>query len=221
MKLLITAALILLGLAAPAEARQRVQRVHPDCNVLWPCDFSAMKPGFGIALAPRHPRARIATRHHVERRTSRRDVATKTAAPDPVKAVVEAGNGVVKASTGAVAYVARHATAAFQCVVDKLEAAGYRIKEMGGFANRGHIPGSLHYRGLALDVNQVARNVTVPRMPSNEIEIASSCGLTSGAVWRYADSGHFELQSAQHYASVRHHRHRYAHRRVHIARRLE
>jgi hypothetical protein len=46
---------------------------------------------------------------------------------------------------------------------------------------------------LALDVNQVARNVTRPAMPSNEITLANSCGLISGAQWRWADSGHFQL----------------------------
>jgi len=103
------------------------------------------------------------------------------------------GSGAVSAKSGAVAHVAAHAVAAFQCIIDKLEQQGYPVKFLGGFAHGGHIPGSLHYSGLALDVNQVARNVTRPAMPSNEITLANSCGLISGAQWRWADSGHFQL----------------------------
>ena len=103
------------------------------------------------------------------------------------------GSGIVRAKSGATARVAAHVAAAFQCVIDKLEGQGYPVRFMGGFARGGHIPGSLHYSGMALDVNQVARNVTRPAMPSNEITLANSCGLVSGAQWRWADSGHFQM----------------------------
>jgi hypothetical protein len=106
--------------------------------------------------------------------------------------------------------VAARAAVAFQCVINKLEGEGYPVKFMGGWASHGHIRHSLHYAGLALDINQIERNVTKPPMPKNEIEIARGCGLTSGASWGYADSGHFELSGATRVASYRH-RH-YAHR---------
>lgn len=125
------------------------------------------------------------------------------------------GNGIVKSASGAVAYVAARATSAFQCIINSLEDAGYKIHEMGGFANSGHISHSLHYSGLALDINQLARNITKPRMPVNEIALANSCGLISGAQWRNADSGHFQFggyDGRTQYASKRvryaYHRHK-------------
>jgi hypothetical protein len=210
-----------------AEARQRYAAAHPDCNVLWPCDGVISHPrgervvkamgGFGSAKKV-YRAASIDYKH--------RPVAHKRRhqeAPAPVAVAV--GRGVVKASTGAVAYVAGHASTAFQCVIDKLEAQGYPVKEMGGYARGGHIRGSLHYSGTALDINQLARNVTSPRMPANEIQIANDCGLISGAQWRHADSGHFQLggydgktqvasrSHRRHYASyARRHRTRYASR---------
>jgi hypothetical protein len=101
-------------------------------------------------------------------------------------------SGIVRASSGAVARVAAHATESFQCIVNSLERHGYPVRFMGGLSS-GHMRNSLHHVGLALDVNQIARNVTKPRMPSNEVELANSCGLVSGAQWRNADSGHFQL----------------------------
>jgi hypothetical protein len=92
-----------------------------------------------------------------------------------------------------VAYVAHHATEAFQCLINKLEAQGYPVHEMGGYARGGHIRHSLHYSGRALDVNQLSRGVTKPRMPDNEIALANACGLISGAQWVNNDSGHFQL----------------------------
>jgi hypothetical protein len=99
----------------------------------------------------------------------------------------------VRASSGATASVADRAAGPFQCVVNGLEAAGYRIRFMGGWRRHGSVRGSLHPSGLAMDVNQVGRNRTIPRMPSNEIAIANGCGVISGAQWRNADSGHFQL----------------------------
>lgn len=218
MKAIILAA-ILVAAASSAQARGRYVHAHPDCNVLWPCEGVVASPrgekvvkamrGFGTARKIYRISDKPRRRHHEEVRAASKHPVAKAEPPK--------GDGVVRAASGAVAYVARHATAAFQCVVDKLEAAGYRIKEMGGFASRGHIPGSLHYRGLALDVNQLERNVTSPRMPSNEVEIANGCGLVSGAQWKHADSGHFQLGGYDG-------RPRYAHHRRHkvrLARRME
>ena len=89
--------------------------------------------------------------------------------------------GTVRTKSGARAYVADSATSKFQCLVDALENQGYRIKFMGGYRKHGSVRGSLHPRGLALDINQYRRNVTRPRMPRSEIELANSCGLVAGA----------------------------------------
>ncbi len=131
-----------------------------------------------------------------------------------VPAILSDGRAMIRASTGAVAYVAAHAAVAFQCVINALEGSGYRIREMGGWASRGHIRHSLHYRGIAVDINQVERNVTSPPMPKNEVAIANACGLISGAQWANGDSGHFQLggyDGKMRLASRHHHRHvRYA-----------
>jgi hypothetical protein len=213
MKYLVSA-LILLGLIYPAQARQRVQAAHPDCNVLWPCEgvttsargervVKAMH-GFGVAQKVYRHEAKADYRHIV--REKKRPVVGTT--------IEVHGNGVVRSVSGAVAHVAAHATGAFQCLVTALDNAGYPIRFMGGWRARGSVRGSLHPHGLALDVNQVSRNVTMPRMPSNEIVLANSCGLVSGAQWANGDSGHFQLggwagNRNKHYAR-RHWRHRYA-----------
>ena len=105
----------------------------------------------------------------------------------------QAEAGTVHARSGAVAHVADHAVSRFQCVVDRLESQGYHVRFMGGWRAHGSVRGSLHPAGLALDINQLARGVTRPRMPGNEITIASSCGVISGAAWRHNDSGHFQV----------------------------
>lgn len=101
--------------------------------------------------------------------------------------------GQIRSRSGATAQVATSATYQFQCLVNALDAQGYPIKFMGGWRKRGSVRHSLHPSGLALDINQYSRNVTRPRMPTNEIALANSCGLISGRQWRHADSGHFQL----------------------------
>jgi hypothetical protein len=113
--------------------------------------------------------------------------------PTTKNTAVPAGGGLIRSISGATAHVATRAAHAFQCLVDRLEAAGYPIRFMGGWRAHGSVRGSLHPAGLALDVNQLARNRTRPAMPSNEIALANSCGLVSGAQWHWADSGHFQL----------------------------
>jgi len=122
--------------------------------------------------------------------------------------------GTVHSKSGATARVADRAVSAFQCLVRKLDAAGYPIRFMGGWRARGSVKASLHPSGLALDINQVARNVTRPRMPRNEIALAHSCGLIAGAQWGWADSGHFQLggwagRHRAHRHARRHHHHRH------------
>lgn len=104
-----------------------------------------------------------------------------------------AHSATIRASSGATAKVADRAAGPFQCLINKLEEAGYRIQFMGGYRRHGSRRQSLHPAGLALDINQYARNVTRPRMPRSEIAIANSCGVISGAQWASRDSGHFQL----------------------------
>ena len=215
-----------------AEARQRSNPADQSCNGSWPnaptCigvapsarGLKVVKAmsGFGSAKLVYKPQKH--TSLDFRRRPTTITHKHRHDAPSPIVVAEKIGRGVVKAATGAVAYVSGRAMEAFQCVIGKLEAQGYPIKEMGGYANGGHIRHSLHYSGHALDINQLERNVTSPKMPANEIELANSCGLISGAQWRRADSGHFQLggyDGKTRYASNHHHRRHYASRRLRYA----
>jgi hypothetical protein len=198
----LAAMLVFFALFSTAEARQVKHASAPMCDnadVMRPCAYAPnfMKGVTSIKVTMK--------RVHVARpRIKDKPVPVAHAAP-----------GIVRAASGATAHVASRAAGAFQCVVDRLQGQGYPVRFMGGFARSGHIRHSLHYAGLALDINQIGRNVTRPSMPSNEISIAHSCGLVSGAQWAHADSGHFQFGGwaghLRHYASVRRHR-RYASR---------
>lgn len=197
MKRIILMAFALLCLLSPAEARHRHRAViQAECFIFCAAPVKAVRH----VSRMRHVH-RVA---HVYRSHRRHYAAASTGLSIP---------GIVRSASGATAHVAAGATGAFQCLVSALESAGYPIRFMGGWRAHGSVRGSLHPAGLALDVNQIRRNVTTPRMPSNEISLASGCGLISGAVWRNADSGHFQLGGwaggHRHYA-LRHHRNRYA-----------
>ncbi len=197
--------LALAGFAAqlmvsPAEAQQHhrphVQALDPGCNVIFPCT-----PMAGQRLSGGNPfagaRAIRITMHRTRKAHRRPPVARQGVdqhhATKLQDRVVQDGRGVVKSTSGAVAYVAAGARGAFQCLVSSLDDAGYRIAEMGGFADHGHIRHSKHYSGRALDINQVERNVVSRPFPVNVTAMARSCGLESGATWRWADAGHFEV----------------------------
>lgn len=116
--------------------------------------------------------------------------------------------GTVRSKSGATAHVANRAVRHFQCLVDKLDASGYKIRFMGGWRKHGSVPRSLHPAGLALDINQYSRNVTRPRIPKAATAMARSCGLIHGAVWNWADAGHFQLGGWA--GRSKHHRKHYA-----------
>lgn len=107
--------------------------------------------------------------------------------------------GNVHSRSGAWASVNPRYASRFQCIVNKLEAVGYRIRFMGGYrhtriANRyGRGQWSKHAIGNAIDINQTGRNRTVGRMPRGATAMARACGLLHGAVWRHPDAGHFEV----------------------------
>ena len=113
----------------------------------------------------------------------------------------------IRSKSGVTAHVAAGTGSAFQCVVDKIEATGYRIKFMRGFGH-GTVRGSKHPSGYAIDINQIARNVTTPRLPAGTTSMAASCGVFHGAQWRNADAGHFEISSGRREYSARRKRRR-------------
>lgn len=109
-----------------------------------------------------------------------------------------AHRGNVHSRSGAWASVNPAHVLKFQCIVNRIEAVGYRIRFMGGYrhtriASRyGRGQWSKHAIGNAIDINQTGRNRCVggcPRMPA----AARACGLFDGSQWRHPDAGHFEV----------------------------
>lgn len=128
----------------------------------------------------------------------------------------ESGGHRLVAKSGARTSVSLLALPHFQCLLTKLEAVGYRIDFMGGYAERGNA--SAHPTGNALDINQTGRNRVTRRLPHEATAMAHGCGLEHGAVWSNPDTGHFEM--AGHYGYVgggRHYASRYHHRRRVVA----
>jgi len=104
-----------------------------------------------------------------------------------------AGVALVKSGSGVTARVALTAKEKLQCVVDYVESHGVHIVSLRGIG-KATVSGSLHPSGRALDINQDGRNVTHPHVPRSVSNAAADhCGVISGARWRYADNGHFNL----------------------------
>jgi hypothetical protein len=92
--------------------------------------------------------------------------------------------------------VASEHASKFVCLLKKLAASGYPIKDIGGYSYRkifGTNYLSLHAHGKALDVNQVRYNEVTVKQPKHTIAMAHKCGLDSGAEWGTPDTGHFEV----------------------------
>lgn len=191
MKTILLATSVLAIACNAAEARHR-HVVHigydPMCNITMPCTVPS-------SIAVVREEQRVARGKYVARQLGIGGVApnVRSFKRRVEYTVTHIGNGIIRSVSGATAHVAASATSAFQCLVSKLDNQGYRIKFMGGWRAHGSVRGSLHPAGLALDINQYSRNITRPRMPSNEITLANSCGLISGAQWANGDSGHFQL----------------------------
>lgn len=124
------------------------------------------------------------------------------------------GGGLVTlhTSSGKPFLVAQTAAHAFAGFVGALEREGYRIAFIGGYRRHGSVVGSLHPRGLAIDINQTGRNRVTRRFPSGVTALAARFGLLHGAVWDHPDTGHFEMagMSGRRYARLHRHRHAYA-----------
>lgn len=106
----------------------------------------------------------------------------------------ESHAGTVRSRSGVSVNVAPSAVGPLQCVVDYVERAGVRIKVMRGTGS-GSVKASLHPAGKALDINQTHRNRTSPHVPVRVANAAADkCGVISGARWRNADNGHWNLR---------------------------
>lgn len=100
--------------------------------------------------------------------------------------------------------VHREAAASFKGFLGDLEAAGYKIKSLGGFAMRGKAGGggiSQHAYGNAIDINPAANPFRTSQtdLPSNVSQMAAKWGLSWGGDWsaRSRDPMHFEWRGVR------------------------
>lgn len=102
----------------------------------------------------------------------------------------------VRFASGGHINVSERAAPPFQQLVNWLEARGYQIN---AGASRGYGAGTVrhskHPQGLAMDLNQLRRNVVSRRFPPGTTVYAASLGILHGAVWHYGDYGHFEIMT--------------------------
>jgi hypothetical protein len=204
------------GSTTSADARQARSFVHAaDCSVR--VMGSDVQDARGTCAAPVAERKRVRTGRSVQAQSTH--VARRASGASCGGSLI-----AVRAQSGAVACVASYASSKFQSFVTALEATGYRIDFMGGWRRHGSCRGcNMHPRGLAIDINQTARNRVTRRFPAGVTSLAEQNGLLHGAVWQHADAGHFELLTASNahyaqrpntYASAERAMHRYVRRRT-------
>ena len=120
-----------------------------------------------------------------------------------------AGMSYVQSASGQTAKVNSKHAEQFQGFINDLEATGYKIKTLGGFADR-NIAGtnkpSYHAQGMAIDVNYKANPHTFPgdsnygqtNMPANVGDLAKKHGLGWGGNWRSSkDTMHFSAAASE------------------------
>lgn len=110
----------------------------------------------------------------------------------PEKDSTPPGEGLapIKSKNGQTAWVAKENQAQFQGFIDDLEASGYTIKDLGGFADRQNVNDpskkSEHAHGRAIDINpgQNPNGSTQTDLPSNTGDLAKKWGLGWGMNWK-------------------------------------
>jgi len=118
--------------------------------------------------------------------------------------------GTIKTKSGKTAQVAEVFVTNFQGFIDDLEATGYQIKTLLGYAKRQTVSGaswSIHASGGAIDINPPnpvfnngpngfysprPSNAPITDMPKNTLELANKHGLGWGGAWQSIDDAmHF------------------------------
>ena len=116
------------------------------------------------------------------------------------------GLGTITTSTGMTTQVAAQLVPNFQGFVNALEATGYRIKSIGGYADRnikGKNKKSFHASGAAIDINpgtnpHLFGGAMQTDMPENVAAIAKQFGLGWGGRWSSStDTMHFSAASSE------------------------
>ena len=176
--------------ASPGEARQAATAGY---------GWGSWEPGVQEARTDRRHRNRSVPRHEAPK--------------------VRIAKGNVHSKAGAWASVAPQYAAAFQALVDDLEAHGAVIRFMGGYRHGRCGQATKHPCGMALDICQYGRSVVERKcqLPGAAVEnaIAEAHGLFHGARWCNPDRGHFEsgrsVGCGGNWATVHHGRPRHGH----------
>jgi len=110
----------------------------------------------------------------------------------------------VRTSTGKTAKVNAAFAANFQGFINDMEATGYKINSLGGYANRANVNNpsvkSYHAFGAAIDINPASNpnRSTKTDLPPQTGAIAAAHGLGWGMNWRSVkDPMHFSIAKAE------------------------
>ena len=190
---LIFGATIVWATVADAHARHARHHHHHAVRVAAaiataPAPFFFFQPMF-----VQQPPAEVRVKHHVARSVAR-----------SAAGVVRGGLVTVQTAAGKTITVAASLAGQFQSLIQEFVAHGYMPRRIGSFATHGHVPGSRHYAGAALDFDQCGFGCTVSFMRHARQMIVAH-GLRDGC--DFGDCGHVDDG-----ASVGHHRRRYASR---------
>lgn len=132
-----------------------------------------------------------------------------TPSPSPSGAAGAASTGLpeltsIRTKSGKSVQVATAVANKFQGFLNDLENTGYRIREIGGYANRRNVNNpsvmSTHASGLAIDINpaQNPNRSTTTDMPPETAQIAAKWGLGWGMNWRSVkDPMHFSAAPSE------------------------
>lgn len=181
-------------------------RIAAALAVLFACLSSASAreigdqyDNLGVSMSGPHYQA---ARHHAAKVTKHYKHIDKTL---PVASVAKSSIVTIETVAKIPITVAASVANKFADLIADLAEHGYVPKEIGCFARGGHIRASFHYRGLACDIDQQARNRTAKFLYTKEAHaIIKEHGLDDGC--DFGDCGHISFGEIGHSGGY-HHRH--------------
>lgn len=185
--------------------------------VLFACATSASAREIGDqydSISGIGPRSIVVAHHHAQQPRQHRQAVAQHREP---AVATHSSGGLVTIETVAKIPITVAASVAnkFADLIADLAEHGYMPKEIGCYARGGHIRASFHYRGLACDIDQLARNRTNKFLYTKEAHaIIKEHGLDDGC--DFGDCGHISFGEIghsggyHHYAYHHYHHHHYA-----------
>lgn len=161
------------------------------------------------ASAPALPSASASTPTTTKAATSNTGATSGNANSVPQPTPAGAGMSYIQTASGQKTKVSAQHAEKFQGFISDLEATGYKINSLGGYANRnvaGTNKKSYHAQGMAIDINPRQNPHTFPgdsnygqtNMPANVGALARKHGLGWGGNWRSSkDTMHFSAAASE------------------------